>query len=150
MYRILWVTLFYLSYAFAQAQHPFDWLVGTWRHPTKSNYEVWKKGDGEILLTCVSYRITASADTIVTEEIKFIREGDTYYYVPDVPENKGPVSFKVTEVNKTGFTAENPTHDFPKKIIYVYSKNENQLTVSISGDGTTIDFQFQKINTVKK
>lgn len=150
MSRIFMITLFCLSYAFAQAQHPFDWLVGVWKHPTKSNYEVWKKGEGEILMNCVSYRITASGDTVVTEEIKFLREGNTYYYVPDVPENQGPVSFKITEFNDTGFTAENPTHDFPKKIKYVYSKNENQLTATISGDGKTIDFQFQKVNTVKK
>jgi hypothetical protein len=59
----------------AKAQHPFDWLVGAWKHPTKSVYEVWTKGDGdgEILLTCVSYRITSPADTVVTEEIKFMR-----------------------------------------------------------------------------
>jgi hypothetical protein len=49
--------------------------------------------------------------------------------VSDVPEDKQPVYFAITEITETGFTCENPQHDFPKKIMY--RKEGNQLKANV-------------------
>jgi hypothetical protein len=62
------------------------------------------------------------------------------YFVSDVPEDKQPVYFAITEITETGFTCENPQHEFPKKIMY--RKEGNQLKAIISGDGKAFTLLF--------
>jgi hypothetical protein len=62
--------------------------------------------------------------------------------VADVPENKGLVYFKFTATTDHSFTCENPTHDYPKKIIYDHQGNT--LKVTISGDGKSNTFLFER------
>ena len=57
-------------------------------------------------------------DTVSFEKLKLIVKDENVFYIADVPENKGPVYFRVTEIWETSFTCENPEHDFPKKITY--------------------------------
>jgi hypothetical protein len=58
--------------------------------------------------------------TIPFEKIKlFIRSDDFYYEAKAVGQNnEQPVEFKLTSFSDTGFVAENPMHDFPKRITY--------------------------------
>jgi len=139
------LSVLILFNASLQSQTHFGWLEGTWKQNEKSVYEVWTKGSGEILLEGVSYKISTKGDTVITEKISLVQEGDRYYYVPDVAGDQGPIRFSITQINETGFIAENPAHDFPKKIAYTYSKKNNQLTATISGDGKSIGFNFEKI-----
>lgn len=130
----------------ARSQSPFDWLIGKWKQKKRDSYEVWTRGSGNVLLNGVVYKITSSRDTVFTEEIKFHIKDDKYYYIPDVAGDKGPIPFTVSHFDETGFVAENPDHDFPKKIAYRYTKKENRLIATISGDGKSIEFHFEKIN----
>lgn len=131
-------------------QHPFAWLEGEWRRPGKQVYEVWKKGEGEILLKGIAFRITTAGDTVVTEAIQFVREGDSYFYIPDVAGPQGPIRFKLTAFDETRFVAENPDHDFPKMIAYVYEPQAHRLMATISGDGKSIPFPFERVNSPQK
>ena len=45
-------------------------------------------------------------------------------------------------LSDSGFTGENPKHDFPKKIEYQW--NEDSLWVTISDDERSVEFNFKK------
>lgn len=146
------VALLIISFpAFAQMpDHPFAWLEGAWKRPDKPVFEVWKKGEGKILLQGFAFRISPAGDTLVTEEIQFIREGDAYVYIPDVAGPQGPIRFKLTAFDEISFVAENPEHDFPKMISYTYQPQTQRLMATISGDGKSIPFPFERVNPPQK
>ena len=83
-------------------------------------------------------------DTVFVEKLKIISEGADLFYVADVVENPQPVRFRFTEMTDTGFICENLNHDFPKRI--EYQRSEKILEVTISGDGRSVDFIFEKRN----
>jgi hypothetical protein len=133
--------------AFGQSGADFSklsWLEGKWTRtnarPGRSGYEVWErvsatewKGRGIML---------KGADTTLVEKVRLKVENGSIYYIADVPENKKPVSFKIVEISDKGFVSENPAHDFPKRIEYWY--DGTTLKATISGDGKSIDYLFQK------
>jgi Domain of unknown function (DUF6265) len=121
-----------------------QWMLGTWtrttNEPGQSGIESWSKvSSGEFLGKGITMKGT---DTLFVEKLKLIIKDDDIYYVSDVPENPSPVSFKITGISSNGFTCENPSHDFPKKISY--QLNGKSLKATISGDGKTFDFFFEK------
>jgi len=135
--------------AWSQDVKNFQWLVGTWKmvsnNPDKHVYEVWKDASPE-MLSGISFKLQQT-DTVVTEEIKLHRKGDGFCYTPDVAGPQEAVDFKITYQNTGEFIAENPGHDFPKKIHYrrVTTQGEEQLQATIEGDGKSIYFTFVRV-----
>jgi hypothetical protein len=122
-----------------------EWLVGTWNRTNitragRSSNERWEKtADGQLKGIGVTLQ---SLDTIFIEKISLQLKEGAIYYVADVPENKEPVFFKLTEITNTGFVCENPGHDFPKKISY--QVEGHKLKAQISGDGKSVDYIFER------
>lgn len=119
-----------------------QWMVGTWTRttndPGQSGLESWQKvSSTEFRGKGVTMKGT---DTVFVEKLQLIIKDNNIYYVSDVPENPNPVPFKITAINSKGFTCENPSHDFPKKISY--QLNGKSLKATISGDGKEINFFF--------
>ena len=143
-YGLSLVFLFVSTHSWAQQQE-FNWLVGTWReehgHDNKSTFEVWKNDSGSFYGE--SYEVQ-NEKKIITEEIKLIKKGNDFCYVPDVAGPQGPVEFRLTSFYKNSFTVENSDHDFPKKIIYKMI-NEQKLVTTISGGDKSISYSFKKI-----
>lgn len=148
---LLAILIFYLSDAGAQSQKVTNdfaklaWLEGSWRRthvkPGQSGSERWTKISGTQLS---GLGLTMKGeDTVAIEKLKLITKDENIFYVADVPENKEPVYFKLTEISETSFTCENPDHDFPKKI--VYQKDDKKLKATISGNGKSIDYFFEKL-----
>lgn len=133
----------------AQDVKDFQWLIGTWKildtNPDKNSYEVWKDA-GRNTLAGISYNVK-NADTLVTEEIKLLRKGGSVYYTPDVAGPQEEVEFKITSYDANGFVAENPAHDFPKKIRYhrVTKQAEERLEATIEGGGKSIYYTFVRV-----
>jgi hypothetical protein len=125
------------------AQHKFEWLTGTWKLKDKNVYEVWIKSKVNDDLIGRSFRINNS-DTVVLEKITLTFKNNSYYYIPDVPQNAKPVDFKITTFDNSGFVAENPQHDFPKLIRYRLRSNDN-LEAAIEGNGKVIPYSFEKV-----
>lgn len=142
---LLLSTLLLIGHAScAQDVKDFQWLVGTWKIQDKNSYEVWKDA-GHNTLAGISYKIK-NADTVVTEEIKLLRKGNALYYTPDVAGPQGEVEFKITSYDADGFVAENPAHDFPKKIRYHrVAKEEERLEATIEGGGKSIYYTFVRV-----
>ncbi|MEO1050041.1 MAG: DUF6265 family protein [Bacteroidota bacterium] len=122
----------------------FDWLVGTWKNTRNGVLESWHYSDDKTHLLGMSYKVVQQ-DTAIMETITLKREGDTFFYLPDVPHNQQPISFKITSFNTSGFISENPQHDFPKKIAYELT-DKKKLKAVISGDGKEIPFYFEKVD----
>ena len=142
MKKYLLTTIALLASFGIQAQvKEFGWLAGTWQEKGKSNFEVWSvKGT---TIKASSYQQDTSGNKKVTEEIEIIKKDGKFFFVPNVAENRDVVYFEITSFDKNGFVAENPQHDFPKKIRY--RKTGKALQASIEGDKKVITFQFQKV-----
>lgn len=121
-----------------------NWLIGTWERtnvkPGRAAHERWEKiSENELLGYGVSLQ---GKDTVFMEKLRILIKQDSIVYVADVPENKKPVYFRLTEVTNSGFICENVKHDFPKKISY--QLEGRKLKAQISGGGKTIDFLFER------
>ena len=121
-----------------------DWLEGTWTRtnvkPGRSAYEKWQKiSSSEWSGLGVNMK---GSDTAFVEKLKLVIKDGNIYYVADIVENKEPVYFKFTFITNDGFVCENPQHDFPKKISY--QKDAEKIKATISGDGKSIDYIFEK------
>jgi hypothetical protein len=121
-----------------------DWLEGSWirtnSKPGRSAEEKWQKiSSTEWKGIAVSMKGT---DTSFVEKLKLIIKENNIYYVADVPENKETIYFKFTSITGNSFVCENPQHDFPKLISY--QKEGNKIKATISGDGKSIEYLFEK------
>ncbi len=121
-----------------------NWIQGTWistnPKPGRTLQEHWDKfSDEELRGYSVSMKGT---DTLSFEKMKILMKDNELYFVADVPENKKLIYFRLVEINESGFVCENPDHDFPKRISY--SVNESKLKATISGNGKSIDYLFER------
>ncbi|HMG89915.1 MAG TPA: DUF6265 family protein [Chryseolinea sp.] len=147
--QIYLLILLAVSCSFAKAQpvknvKELSWLEGNWKRTNskagQSGVEMWTKVSSTELK---GRGITLNgSDTAFVEKIRIIVQDGSLYYIADVPENKKAVYFLLTEVKPTSFTCENPAHDFPKKI--AYSLKDTKLTATISGNGKSMEYVFEK------
>jgi hypothetical protein len=142
MRKIQWaLVLSIVAQAAAAQQEEFGWLVGTWQQIDKANFEVWTVVGQE--LQAESYELLADGSKKVSEKIRLTKKTNFFFYLPDVPHNQQPVEFKITSFNATGFVAENPQHDFPKKI--TYQLDGTKMKASISDGSKIYSYFFQKL-----
>ena len=120
----------------------FSWLAGTWQQEGKKVFEEWHWQKNE--WTAISYRLDASGEKQVDEEIRLTEKEEKFFYIPDVAGEQGSVPFEITSFYQYGFVAENPTHDFPKKITYK-KIDESHLLATISDENKTISYHFIKV-----
>lgn len=120
-------------------------LLGKWKRtngkPGQITTEEWVKKSA-FKLKGTGVKITG-ADTAFVEKMTLLIKDNAIFFVADVKENKGLVYFKLTAIDANGFTCENASHDFPKKIVYKQSGKELQAT--ISGNGKSIGYTFLKL-----
>jgi len=143
------VILVFINLTFAVAQQKeFSWLTGRWELQPKSLavFEEWSVADDQKTLIGISYRINGT-DTVITEEIKIVFEENSFFYIPDVAGEQGPVPFKFTQYDQKSFTAENLQHDFPTLIRYNFTRKENSdwLLATIEGNGKKISYTFVRV-----
>jgi hypothetical protein len=138
---IVWACFLFASLPLLGQKNEFGWLLGTWQEDKKMSFEVWI--DEGRFLSGSAYLMDHSGKKTITEEIKLIRKGKDFYYVPDVAGPQGPIEFKITSFDNNSFIAENPDHDFPKRI--AYKKMDERLEAIISGGRNEISYTYKKI-----
>src|SRR5882724_6535864 len=89
--RFIFTLFLFASIHTYGQQREFGWIVGTWQEEGKNTYEVWKEDNG--FLAAESFKMK-DGNKVVTEEIKLIKKGNDFYYVPDVAGPQGPIEFK--------------------------------------------------------
>lgn len=127
----------------AQSKQDLFWLAGTWHRTNvkagRTAHERWVKTADGLQGWGVSM---SGVDTSFVEKLRILTKDNKLYYVADVPQNKESTYFLITEVTPTSFVCENPNHDFPKRI--AYQADGNKLKATISGDGKSIDYFFER------
>ena len=98
----------------------FNWLNGEWAMKESDGIvtEQWKQVNDSLMEGSSDF--IKGDSTIPFETIKLFRRNDKFFYEAKAAgQNKElPVEFKLTSFSDTGFVAENPQHDFPKRITY--------------------------------
>ncbi len=106
----------------ATNMHSFGWLIGNWKMETKKGviHEKWRSSNDSTLSGKSMLVRNTTGDTVFLEKVKLVYRNNGYFYIPvaEGQNNNRPVEFKITSFNETGFVAENPEHDFPKRILY--------------------------------
>jgi hypothetical protein len=129
--------------------HPAKWLTGTWEYKTArgSLFETWDLVH-DSSLQGRSYRVREN-DTLPMETIRLVKERDTLFYIPTVPDqnNGEPVRFAATVVKDNELLFTNPAHDFPQWISYRLVRPDS-LVASIGG--TVQGQQRQQVFPMKK
>jgi hypothetical protein len=150
MKRFLLAILLYSACpSFAQSSavpsiSQLEWLAGEWIRldppPGKRGSEKWEiVSPAEMKGTGVTMK---GSDTAFVEKLMLVAKDSAVFYVADIAENGRPVFFRLTLIQAEEFVAENPRHDFPKKIRY--RKEGNRLKATISGNGKSIYYFFEK------
>lgn len=139
---LLWIYTGNAQESNKQKFKKLEWLTGKWNRTNSnaghSGYETWDKiSDLKLSGKGVTLK---SNEVIFMEELELTVKGTDIFYVVTLPGESKPVYFKLTKLNHHGFTCENPTHDFPKKI--TYKRSGNHVKAVISGDGKSVDYIF--------
>lgn len=128
---------------FGQDLIPFTWLEGTWEMPRpKGGYrlETWMQKDSKTL-SGKGLRVIGT-DTSHLEAIElYVADGEVWY-VPTVPDqnNAQPVAFKLVSSEDLHYVFENPRHDFPQRIAYLFKPILiNPAMTSSVGDTMDVD-----------
>lgn len=132
------------------SMEPFKWLLGDWQMERKSGVltESWKQVD-DSSFEGKSYMTSKAGENKTLEEMQLIYRQKKYYFISAVPgQNKElPVSFMVNPISYGQFLAENPEHDFPRRISYQFMKPDS-LHAWIDGGPTNVeqrvDFYFSR------
>lgn len=129
----------------------FKWLIGSWRMNTTKGLiaEEWKTINDRGYAG-KSWFINKDSSITPFEKIQLLYRNKQYYYIAtaDGQNNELPVEFKITSFSISGFVAENPQHDFPKRITYKLV-NKDSIHAWVDG-GPTLpdkksDFYYSRI-----
>lgn len=136
--RKLFLIIPVLAAALASCSNPsiedLEWMLGTWEGIDENELifvEVWERGAGNSFVG-KGATITPDGDTLFKETLKIELVEGTPYYVATVPENPGPVLFKLVEGDEKHCIFENLDHDFPQRIAYTL---ETKSTMSVKLEG---------------
>ena len=109
------------------------WLAGCWEARTagSTTIEMWMAPDGGLMLGA-SRTVTGSA-TREFEHLRIHQRGDTVTYTA-IPSGQRETVFRATQISDSGFTVENPVHDFPQRITYERHGTDS-LIARVEGSG---------------
>ncbi len=131
------LVLIFLGWGVAHSQDSFRQFSGKWQVEDKQTFEVWSEGeDGNLIGRAFKL---VNGQEVLKEELSIRRVGEDVFYEARVPDqNKGAViPFTWNRAFEKGLSFENPEHDFPQKIQYVFV-NERTIQVAVlggNGDG---------------
>ena len=125
------------------------WLAGCWETRNESRglliTEMWMKPAGDAMIGVG--RTLKNGKLADYEFLRIVNDAGTISYISRPSANKEDTSFKLVRSSPTELVFENPTHDFPQRIIYKLSGEK--LTGRIEGtkDGKTrgVDFPYTRV-----
>jgi hypothetical protein len=108
-----------------------DWLTGCWRNESNGivSEEQWTRPAGGTMLG-VS-RTVRGERTLWFEFLQIRQEGDSILYVAR-PSGQEGAAFPLVAHDPASLTFENPSHDFPRRIVYTRVR-EDSISARIEG-----------------
>lgn len=110
----------------------FSWLAGKWigKYDSIPIFEQWKSPEDKIMHGRGG--VLSGSDTVFAEKIQIEEREDGLYYVAIVKNNPGPVSFKFSGFKNDTAVFEDPTHDFPQRVLY-YKNDDGTFYACVDG-----------------
>lgn len=147
---IIGVVVLFMALKEKDSMEPFNWVLGDWQMVRKSGIltESWKRVN-DSSFEGKSYMLGKTGENKMLEEMQLVYRQKKYHFISAVPgQNKElPVSFSVNNISAGHFVAENPVHDFPKRISYQLMKQDS-LHAWIDGGlinpEQRVDFYFSR------
>lgn len=130
-----------------QSVRQFQWLQGKWKQPNTDRYEEWNIAN-DSLANGMAYILSDDGEAVPDEIIQIRYRNGQFYYVTIVKKQNAelPVEFKIVSSNSGSLVAENPTHDFPQRIVYKLKKNGSLLAYIEDLQKTKrINFEFERV-----
>ncbi len=151
---LLFTAITSIAYAQENSVKQFSWLEGNWKQDGKEEYEKWQ-AINDTMMGGISYHYAQEehdkdeTDIFYDESIRLVVRGTNCFYIPQVRgQNSGKeVEFKITSVTAKSFVAENPAHDFPKRIVYRLVGRKKLIAYiegKTNGAYKRIEFHFTK------
>ncbi len=140
-----------LSAAAQQTNLTFDrlsWIGGCWEGEMTGGaktQEQWMRPEGNSMIGMS--RTVVNGKTPFFEFLQIKQEGDNLVYVAR-PQGNEPTSFKLVKLNADAAIFENPTHDFPQRIIYQRQTDGSLLAViegTQSGKPKRVEFPMRRV-----
>ena len=135
MIRIASVVLLFAAALAAQGAKPaiadLAWMAGSWTGESRGIQmeEHWTVPKGGSMVGL--HRDVGKGRTMLFEFLRIEQQGDQIVYL-SMPNGRSPATpFPLKELTGTRVVFENPTHDFPQRIIYW--KDGNDLRARIEG-----------------
>lgn len=147
------IALVCLHHGFAQRQPTFEYWEGAWIQAATEKRlatgERWIR-NSPTNWSGASYQLKNN-DTLWQEKVQLLVGNDRTQYIVTATNAKGepqgePVTFTLTSFTPTKWVFENPTHDYPRRIVYE-RKKRNQLFAFIDEGGKgeqRVSFQYRR------
>lgn len=147
---IIGIVLLLMAMKGKNSMEPFKWLLGDWQMERKSGVmtESWEKVN-DSSFEGKSYMTSKEGVQKVLEEMQLVYRKKGYHFISAVPgQNKElPVSFTINDFSDKHFLAENPAHDFPRRIKYELMKQDSLhawIDGGLSNAEQRVDFYFSR------
>jgi len=119
------------------------WLAGCWEANLRGRAitEQWMKPAGGTMLGAA--RTVANGKTVEYEFVQIREEKDGAIFYVAKPSGQPEASFKLIKLQNREAIFENPTHDFPQRIIY-RQESDGSLFARVEGtaNGKTRGFDY--------
>lgn len=121
-----------------------SWVTGTWvrANNTKANRSQTETWVSSPTGYSGKYVTIINGDTSFVEKFSLLIKDKAVFYVAHGPKDSVPVYFRLTGITETGFVAENPANEFPKKV--TYKRTKNNLTTVITDDYSMKEYVFER------
>ncbi len=145
------IVMLSLPHSFAQEKHSLSdlrWLAGCWQMSVKGRTidEHWMKPSGGTMMG-MSHTVK-DGKTREYEFMRIVQNDDSSIEFIAKPSGQEQASFKLITLEGNKAVFENPTHDFPQRVIY-YTVGTDSLVGRIegkmNGKERGIDFPYRKV-----
>ncbi len=137
--------------AFGQEAKPtiesLSWISGCWEQndAVKKRFgaEQWMKPSGGSMIGMS--RTVRNGKMTGFEFLRIVQDDTGIYYISKPSENKEETSFKLIKSGVNEVVFENPTHDFPQRIIYRLEKTNLFARIEGNNNGKAMGIDFPMV-----
>ena len=124
-------------------------IAGCWESASgkkSQTTEQWMKPSGGMMLGMG--RTVADGKAVDYEFMRFEQRGSDLIFISRPRSNKEDTEFKIITLTPTEAVFENPTHDFPQRVIYRLAKDGSlapRIEGMVNGKTKAIDFPMVRV-----
>lgn len=134
----------------AQTADQIAWMAGCWRQSGERSTvdEMWMSPSGGAMLG-VS-RTVAGSRTVAFEFLRIHQDGGRLTFTAR-PSGQNEASFALLKIGPRDVVFENPTHDFPQRVIYRLENDTltGRIEGTQNGKARSVDYPMRRVECPK-